>query len=46
MKEKLLELEIERDENKKALEYLKVLREKEKVELHKGIEIAKKEGSK
>jgi hypothetical protein len=39
----LLELEIERDENKKALQYLKQLREKEKQELSKVIEVTKKE---
>ena len=46
VKEKLVELEIERDENLKALEYLKQLREKEKTELTQNIQLAKEQGHK
>ena len=46
VKEKLLELEIERDEVSKTLDYLKALREKENAEYKHGIEKAREEGSK
>lgn len=44
IREKMLGLEIERDEQEKALEMLKEVRHREKIELSKAVTQAKEEG--
>jgi seryl-tRNA synthetase len=45
VRERMLELEIERDEQQKALELLKEVREREKRELSRAIQETKEEGA-